>query len=264
MNDHTRPSRRDAIRMGAVGAAALAGLAAVRRAAADCPTLTGSETQGPYWVDEMLNRSDIRSDPTSGIVQQGLPLRLGINVSELTAGACGPLAGVYVDIWHCNAAGLYSDTAAQGTTGQRFLRGYQVTDNHGNVRFLTIYPGYYNGRTLHIHFRVRRFEGTTTVFNFTSQIYFNDAVTDGIFARVAPYSSRPARGTRNSNDGLYNASLLSRLADNTSHAIASFNAIVDSVPGLVRAPGTLFMDEESSEHANDFGGGTPPLGLRIA
>src|SRR5262245_19810310 len=105
--DATKPSRRDALRLGATGAVALAGLG--RRAKADCPTLTVSETEGPYWVDEMLNRSDVRSDPTTGVVQQGLPLLLGINISELTAGPCAPLAGVYVDIWHCNASGLYSD-----------------------------------------------------------------------------------------------------------------------------------------------------------
>ena len=150
--------------------------------------------------------------------------------------------------------GAYSDIASQGTLGQRFLRGYQVTDTHGNVRFLTIYPGYYNGRTVHIHVRVRRFSGTQVTFNFTSQFYFNDAISTAIFQRVAPYNSRPARTTFNTNDGIYSASMLLRLSDNGSHAVASFNMVINSDPGEA-----LPQDEESIEHANDFGGGTPPL-----
>src|SRR5437868_6791304 len=121
------PSRRDALRLGAAGAVAAAGLGPVKSSLGDC-ILAPSETEGPYWVDEMLSRSDIRSDPTTGQLQAGLPLRLSLNVSEITGGtSCAPLAGAYVDIWHCNALGLYSDEAANNTVGQRWLRGYQVT-----------------------------------------------------------------------------------------------------------------------------------------
>lgn len=255
-------SRRAALRTGAVaGAATLAALHATANAAAQC-TANPAQTEGPYWVDEMLNRSDIRSDPSSGVVQQGLLLRLALNVSEITAGVCAPLPGVYVDVWHCNALGVYSDVSAQGTQGQRFLRGYQVSDAHGNVRFLTIYPGYYVGRTVHIHFRVRRFSGSSVTFNFVSQLYFNDSVTDGVFSRVVPYSGRPARGTRNNNDGIYNAAMLLRLADNTSHSVASFNIKVNATPGI-NDPDATPEDPEAQEHANDFGGGTPPPALQI-
>ena len=151
----------------------------------------------------MLNRADIRTDPVSGVAQAGLPLRLAFSVSEITAGQCAPLAGAYLDVWHCNALGVYSDVSAQGTTGQRWLRGYQVTDAHGSARFLTIYPGWYQGRTVHIHFRIRRFSGTQTTFNFVSQLYFNDAITTAIYHRAAPYTSRPNRSTTNAQDGIY-------------------------------------------------------------
>ena len=262
-----RPTRRDAIRFGAAGAAAAAGLSLIRKASADCPA-TVSQTQGPYWVDEMLNRADVRSDPATGVLQAGLPLRLGINISETTANVCSPLAGAYVDIWHCSATGAYSDEPAgmgnPNTLGQKWLRGYQVTDAHGNVRFLTIYPGWYMGRTVHIHFRVRKFSGTTTTFNFTSQLYFDDAISNSIFARMAPYNTHPNRNpASNGADNLYNAALLTRLADNGNHAVASFNAIVDSNPGFRRAANALPVDKESLEHMNDFGGGTPPLHMRI-
>lgn len=251
-------NRRDALQLGAAGALALGGLGIVKRAYGQSCTQNPAQTEGPYWVDEMLSRSDIRSDPGSGVIQPGLPLRMGLTVSETQSGVCSPLPGAYVDVWHCNASGVYSDTAAQGTLGQRFLRGFQVTDAHGNVRFLTIYPGYYQGRTVHIHFRVRLFSGTTTTFNFVSQLYFNDTITDVIFQRVAPYSTRPARNTRNTNDGIYSSTMVLRLADDLTHAIASFNIVVNSMAGLV-GPDRIPLEDESAEHGNDFGGGTPPF-----
>src|SRR5437867_10077264 len=88
------------------------------------------QTEGPYFVDERLNRSDIRSDPTDGRVKSGTPLALTLQVSRLGAGDCHPLPGAQVDIWHCDALGVYSDVRDPGfnTIGQKFLRGYQVTD----------------------------------------------------------------------------------------------------------------------------------------
>ncbi len=256
--------RRQMLRIGAGGAAALAGLSTVSKAFGQSCTVPPTQTQGPYWVDEMLNRADIRSDPASGIVQQGLPLRLGITVSETTGGGCAPLSGAYVDVWHCNALGVYSDTSAQGTLGQRFLRGYQVTDAHGMVRFIPIYPGWYMGRTIHIHFRVRKFSGATVTFNFVSQLYFDQAVTNLIHQQQAPYTSHglPSGSSTNSGDGLYNAQLALRMAYNGNPAVASFNAVVDSVAGAsASAMGRMRVtptDEDSLEHLNDFGGGTPP------
>lgn len=255
--------RRLALQLGALGAAAAAGLGRASSAVAQCAT-SPSQTQGPYWVDEMLNRADIRTDPQSGVPQEGLPLRLELNVSEITAGQCGPLAGAYVDVWHCNAMGKYSDFAAEGTLGQKWLRGYQVSDAHGNVRFITIYPGYYTGRTMHIHFRIRKYSaGGQVTFNFTSQLYFNDATSTAIFQRVAPYNSRPARTTFNSNDGIYSPAMLLRMTDNISHAMASFKIVVNSVPGLADARLTP-IDPETMEHAEDYGGGSPPPVMAFA
>src|ERR1041385_6487170 len=106
--------RREALKIGFGGVAALTGFSAVQRVLGQSCTLNPSQTEGPYWGDEMLSRSDIRSDPGSGVVQAGFPLRLGINLSEITGSACAPLAGAYIDVWHCNALGVYSDVAAQG------------------------------------------------------------------------------------------------------------------------------------------------------
>jgi protocatechuate 3,4-dioxygenase beta subunit len=111
----------------------------------------------PYFVDNQLNRSDIRIDPSDGSVKEGAPLRLAFQVSDVSANACSPLAGAQVDVWHCDALGVYSGVSDPGfdTSGQLWLRGYQVTDESGYCEFTTIYPGWYSGRAVHIHFKIR-------------------------------------------------------------------------------------------------------------
>lgn len=161
------------------------------------------QAEGPFFVDEQLNRSDIRSDPATGLVKAGAPLTLAFLVSRIS-GTCQPLPGAMVDVWHCDADGIYSgveDRFAGSTAGQSFLRGYQLTDANGLATFTTIYPGWYPGRTVHIHFKIRMEEAGRT-YEFTSQLYFDDALTDQVFAQT-PYATRGPRNTRNENDGIY-------------------------------------------------------------
>ena len=99
---------------------------------------TPQQTEGPYFVDGMPNRSDIRSDPSDGSLQQGIPLHLVIHVYYVDNGPCIPIRGAKVDIWHANSQGIYSAVKDFGTTGKKLLRGYQVADNNGTVRFATI------------------------------------------------------------------------------------------------------------------------------
>ena len=116
------------------------------------------QTEGPYFVDEKLLRSDIRADSSTGAVKAGAPLALAIKVSQVTPdGGCAPLPGAQVDFWQCDAMGAYSDVTDKlfDTKGQKFLRGHQITDAAGGVKFVTIYPGWYPGRAVHIHFKVR-------------------------------------------------------------------------------------------------------------
>src|SRR4051812_5855964 len=102
-------------------------------------------TEGPYFVDEKLNRSDIRTDPTDGTTKPGVPLALTFAVGQAGTNACSPLAGATVDVWHCDAQGVYSDVTDSAigfnTVGKKFLRGSQVTDARGTATFTTIYPG---------------------------------------------------------------------------------------------------------------------------
>jgi protocatechuate 3,4-dioxygenase beta subunit len=162
------------------------------------------QTGGPYFVDEKLNRSDIRSDPGSGVLKEGTPLALVLAVSSLRDQRCTPLAGAHVDIWHCDALGVYSDVEDPGfnTVGQRFLRGYQLTDDAGEARFQTIYPGWYEGRTVHIHFKIRTDPRSAQGLEFTSQLYFDDALTSRVYSRM-PYAAKGKRRDRNSDDGIF-------------------------------------------------------------
>jgi protocatechuate 3,4-dioxygenase beta subunit len=163
-----------------------------------------AQTEGPYFVDERLNRSDIRADPASGSARPGAVLDLVFKVGRVSRGACAPLGGASVDVWHCDALGAYSDVRDSGdsTEGQKFLRGYQLTDAAGTAAFTTIYPGWYPGRAVHVHFKIRTGAGTSPAYEFTSQIYFDDAVTDRVHA-LPPYARRGQRRLRNERDGLY-------------------------------------------------------------
>lgn len=166
--------------------------------------ITPEQTEGPFFVEEPLDRAEIRSDPATGAMKAGAPLRLTFKVSHVDGKSCAPLAGAQVHLWQCDAAGVYSDVPdSHGSTlGQKFLRGYQTTGANGIATFTTIYPGWYEGRTVHIHFKVRTPEQTKRGREFTSQIYFDDALSDKVFTR-APYAGRGRRDMRNEDDSLF-------------------------------------------------------------
>ncbi len=202
-------SRRQALALiGASGAALLTGTRSARAAAPVAPpscVARPQQTEGPFFVEEDLNRSDIRSDPRTGAVKSGVPLQLTFRISRIAGASCVPLAGAQVDVWHCDASGRYSDTGRRnGSSGdaEKFLRGYQRTDGAGTVRFLTIYPGSYGGRAVHVHFKVRAFTQSASHQEFTSQLYFDDALTDRVYAS-APYAAGRRRSTRNADDFLF-------------------------------------------------------------
>jgi len=163
-----------------------------------------SMTEGPYFVDELLKRSDIRIDPTDGTMRPGIPLTLAITLFSVNGNVCAPLKGAQIDIWHCDASGVYSDEAANNTVGKKFLRGYQLTDDTGLASFTTIYPGWYMGRTVHIHVKVRTFSADgTQSYAFNSQLFFDDTLSDMIFAQP-PYSAHGKRDTTNATDMVFN------------------------------------------------------------
>jgi protocatechuate 3,4-dioxygenase beta subunit len=162
------------------------------------------QTEGPYFIDEKLNRSDIRVDPSDNSTKAGVPLRLEFHVSRVAAGSCAPLSGAMVDIWHCDALGAYSNVrdASFDTRGRKFLRGYQVTNEKGAAEFLTIYPGWYEGRAVHIHFKIRIDPPASRAREFTSQLYFDESITDQVYQQ-APYNRKGRRTTTNDADFIF-------------------------------------------------------------
>jgi len=202
-------TRREAIRLLGAGAATFlttpstGARAAQAESGATC-IARPRHIEGPFFVDSGLNRSDIRSDPRTGTVSAGTPVRLTFRVSQLNDGRCLPLVNAQVDVWQCDADGLYSDTNEwqESTRGQRFLRGYQLTDKKGIATFTTIYPGWYPNRTVHIHFKIRTNARASTGKEFTSQIYFEDDLTDIIHAQPA-YANHGLRKVRNNRDLLF-------------------------------------------------------------
>ncbi|MEQ4723591.1 hypothetical protein [Nonomuraea sp. B19D2] len=203
--------------------------------------LTSTTTQGPYYFDADKIRSDIRED------RQGVRLRVAIKVQD--SETCKPLGNTVVEIWHCDAAGLYSGAEAQSTGGgggnqpsgnppgnppsgaptgappsggtgdgggdmadltptddKRYLRGAQVTNSDGIVEFTTIWPGWYRGRTIHVHAMVH-FSNQRVL---TTQLMFDESLNSKVMA-MSPYSGHSGRDTFNDNDNIYDDSMLMKV-----------------------------------------------------
>jgi len=174
---------------GADAEAAEAGPAAVASGLVSC-VLAPEQTEGPYFVEG----DKVRRNITEG--KPGVPLTLRLTVLDVSS--CRPIRAAAVDVWHCDAGGVYSDVAQQGSDGRTFMRGIQRTNAKGVAVFRTIYPGWYPGRTVHVHLKVAL--GGNVVH--TGQLYFPDRVTDAVYRR-APYNRRPNRSPRNAGDSIY-------------------------------------------------------------
>ena len=192
---HDRMTRRGSLVALAGGLAAAlgwraddagAGPAGVASGAVSC-VLTPEMTEGPYY----LPNERVRRNITEG--RPGTPLTLALTVVD--ASTCKPIKGAAVDVWHADALGVYS--GVQGNTGT-FMRGVQRTDAYGVARFTTVYPGWYQGRTVHIHVKVHLHSNVV----HTGQLFFADSLTDAVYTK-APYASRGTRDTRNASDSIF-------------------------------------------------------------
>jgi protocatechuate 3,4-dioxygenase beta subunit len=165
--------------------------------------LWAEQDEGPYHRNAQPLRRDVVED------RVGVALQLGI---RLTDDGNAPTRDAFLEIWQCDALGRYSgfsppdssrvvtaETAPRGEylADQTFLRGRQATDADGMVEFRTIYPGWYPGRTVHIHVMVHIGDAA-----LTSQLYFPDGVSDDVFTRT-PYAERPDRDTTNDTDEIF-------------------------------------------------------------
>jgi protocatechuate 3,4-dioxygenase beta subunit len=196
------PTRRVALAMLGAAGATLTGAPAF--ACAVSPQIE----EGPFFVDERLNRSDLTGGTGRPGVVEGVPLRLTLSVVTVRGSTCEPLAGAQVDLWQADAGGLYSDEAVLHTRGERFLRGYQTSDAVGTVSFTTVYPGWYPGRAPHVHVKVRSYSPQGNVTQaFTSQLYFDAAVSNAVFARGL-YAARGSLDTPNARDQLFDRRMI--------------------------------------------------------
>ena len=159
--------------------------------------LTPESTEGPYYLDPELVRADI----TEGL--PGAPLALVLQVVDTD---CRPIEGARVDVWHCDAAGNYSGYARQGsdrtrdTRGETFMRGTQFADARGVATFRTVWPGWYRGRTPHVHYKVFLDEATL----LTSQLFFPDGASEAVF-RGTPYRGRAGDAGHHQRHGRHRA-----------------------------------------------------------
>ena len=188
--------------------------------AANVCLLSPETTEGPFYVDPRLVRRDIAEG------RPGVPLALTLQVVDAD---CRPLAGARVDVWHCDAGGDYSGVRQPGgvsTVGETFLRGTQPTDGDGVARFATIWPGWYRGRTPHVHFKV--FLDDRTVL--TSQLFFPDGASEALYGAAEPYRARGAPDTPNARDGIARragAGAVARVAGDVSGMAAALVVGID-------------------------------------
>jgi protocatechuate 3,4-dioxygenase beta subunit len=264
------------IRMGTRALAQDATAGAGTAVATGC-VLTPELTEGPYYLDGQLIRSDI----TEG--KPGAPLGLRIAVQDMTS--CAPLANAAVEIWHCDAQGYYSGIVGENpggggeTTGDEnstttFLRGIQLTDADGLVEFATIYPGWYTSRTVHIHMKVhvegeagdaandpeavatpeggQTYTGGHT--SHTGQLFFDDAISDEVFATEAYTRSSDQGKITNDEDNIFGEH-----GDEPGFLVALDGSAADGFTGTI----TVGVDPTAvaAEGGMDGGaGGGPPGG----
>jgi protocatechuate 3,4-dioxygenase beta subunit len=236
-----------------LGAAGLAAAAQAAAPAAERLPLTAQTTEGPYYFDP----GKVRADITEGL--EGVPLQVQFTVCDAEG---KPQRGMRVDIWHCDARGHYSGYAGQGDDRQlsmkdrTFLRGSLFTSADGVAAFMTIYPGWYAGRTTHIHFKV--LHGARAVL--TSQFFLPDALSEFLYTQLPDYQRARLRDTLNSTDGIAldaGQSVLGSVREDGAHYLATLTLVVDPAanPHVDRPPA---LGEGPQGQRESFGPGGPP------
>ena len=221
-------------------------------------------TEGPFFVDEKLDRANLLAGTTRPSVIKGTTLDLEILVYKLTGETHAPLGLAQIDIWHCDTKGVYSDENHpmnhENTAKQTWLRGYQLTDTHGMAKFHTIVPGWYNGRAPHIHFKIRTFsKKMQATAEFTSQFFFSDEDIKKVYAKD-PYRERGTADTPNSRDGIYSTRQIDGTAAG-SHMLLELQP-AKSGNGHTAKFVVVLTDKNFREGRRGFGGGPggPPPG----
>ncbi|MDO5978903.1 intradiol ring-cleavage dioxygenase [Flavivirga spongiicola] len=159
-----------------------------------------SETAGPFPIKTPadLVRENIVGNKT------GVPLLINFTIQN-TNSNCTPLQNAIVDIWQCDAKGNYSEYSGQldgNFTSEHFLRGRQTTDTNGKASFISIYPGWYPGRTPHLHVEIKSNSGSSLLI---TQVSFPENVSNTVYATT---EYKGIADTNNLNDGIVGAANL--------------------------------------------------------
>jgi protocatechuate 3,4-dioxygenase beta subunit len=205
----------------------------------DC-VLTPEQEEGPFYIDlAQVRRNIVENRP-------GVPLALALTVVD--SDTCKPIRDAAVDVWHCDALGVYSGEPSEGSANETYLRGIQLTDGNGLAEFTTIYPGQYPGRTTHIHVKVhvggRRSGGAYSGghVSHTGQLFTSDRRDADVFA-LAPYDRNTTELTPRDADGVFRY----------QHGSSSVLALARAGNGLERdgftARATLGVDPSATERA---------------
>jgi protocatechuate 3,4-dioxygenase beta subunit len=216
---------------GAEGDEAARSVAAGPKAKPDC-VLTPEQEEGPFYIDLARIRRDIVED------RPGVPLALALTVVD--SNTCEPVRDAAVDVWHCDALGVYSGEPSEGTDGETYLRGIQLTDANGLAEFATVYPGQYPGRTTHIHLKVRlggrQNDGTYSGghVSHTGQLFTSDRHDAEVFA-LAPYNRNRIAIVSREMDGIFRA-------QGGSSAVLAFAPAGSSLADGFTARATLGVD----------------------
>ncbi|MEA2666261.1 MAG: hypothetical protein QOI11_3205 [Candidatus Eremiobacteraeota bacterium] len=197
-----------ALLAGSGGASGIPAAAATPVGSSGACAVTPQGEIGPYFADDSpsgFDRGNVLANLDGTALQPGVPLTLTVQVYD-TQASCAAMSGVQIDLWHCNAAGVYSDEAVENTASQTWLRGYQITGRAGTVTFTTIVPGWYPGRATHIHVRARSKYNSASApsdGSNTTQLFFPQAVVDALGTSVAPYDTHGVNPTTNASDHVY-------------------------------------------------------------
>lgn len=194
--------------------------------------IVGAQGCGPCWVAGP-DRVDITN------AEPGLPMQFWIRV--LYEQGCEPVAAAVVDVWFADIDGVYSgqtpspicSNGDDSALAENFMRGQQTTDAEGKLHFDAIFPGWYPGRTTHIHALVI-IEG---VSHYVTQLYFDDALAEGIYMEHPDYDHRPNRDTNNAQDGGFDPGSPNTIATAKTEDCALLAWATILVPGTPQAVG---------------------------
>ncbi len=232
------------------GAAVLSPAARAAAPALAAGELTAQTTEGPYYLTLDLTRADI----TEGLT--GIPMDVVFTVLDPDG---RPSTGALVDIWHANPEGHYSGFEQPGDTAptsKTFLRGTQAVGADGTVTFHSLYPGWYEGRTTHIHFKVRRGQLT----NLTSQFFLPDTLSEFLYTQVSAYRRQSVRDTLNSTDGIAiqaGPTVEGNVREANGRYVATLTVRVDPTanPPIDRPPAPGQFPDDGHDHGHDHGPG---------